>query len=364
VISQFVRQISPVFCAALLAGGCCAHLYAQSSSVTSLQNRSDREVRTVPPATAANAVQREMQESLKNLPWNDLSSSAQAKIKQVVSGAPLYRRLPQQTIYADPEIYHFLIQHPDVVVGFWEQLGATQLSLREVRENYYVLKESGGTAAAIEVLHRTNDICVVYARGEYRGPLLAKPYQGDVVVILRTQFMRDDSHEPMVVCDLDAFVQINSLGADVLAKLFYTSLGKIADSNFEVTASFIEQVSKAATRSSLALKSTAEEITTIRQGVYEEFCDVVDRAAIRFSRRNQPSTLAGRQQRTPQAEFSVGNHDFLMSSFNTSTDIWTSDPFFASPKTSHERTGELNVPKTLESNHSDYTAPKLPKPAK
>jgi len=196
--------------------------------------------------------------------------------------------MPQQKVYADPEIYQFLLRHPDMVIGFWEQLGATQLSLREVRENHYVLRETGGTVATIEVLHRTDSLCIIYARGEYRGPLLLTPYQGEVILVLRTRYTRNEMNEPMVVSDLDAFIQINSLGVDMLAKLFFAPLARVADNNFEVTLSFISQVSRAAARNPDMLREATEEITSVRPEVCAAFLDVVDRAAMRFARRNQP----------------------------------------------------------------------------
>jgi len=364
VFYRLVRQFLPILCAVtFLTDWCCSDIYAQLADGRNRQNRNDREVRTTQPTSSAQVMMQEMQASLKKLPWNELSPAVQAKIKHVVSGAPLFRRLPQQTVYADPEIYHFLLQHPDVVIGFWEHWGATQLSLREVKENHFVLKETTGTVAAVEVLYRTDELCVVYAKGEYRGPLIAKPYQGEVLLFLRTQFTRDSMNEPMVVCDLDAFVQINSLGADVLAKLFFTSLAKVADSNFEVTVSFVSQVSKAASYSSTALKGSADEISSIRQDVYEEFCDVIDRTAMRFARRNQPTSLAYKQKPDQRAEPPEENH-VLLSQSKPPAD-WGMDHLHDSPLPFHEEgdyetVGKLRVPKSIESNFSEKSVPKLP----
>jgi len=311
-----------------------------------------------------------MQTALQKLPWNELPPAAQSKIKSVTSGSPLFHRMPQQKIYSDPEIYQFFLRHPDMVIGFWEELGATQLSLREVRENHYILRETGGTVAAIEVLHRTDNLCIIYAKGEYRGPLLAKAYQGDVVLVLRTHYARDETNEPIIVCDLDAFVQINSLGADMLVKLFFASLTKVADGNFEVTVSFVSEVSKAASRTPNAVKDTAEEITSVRQAVCTEFCDVVDMAAMRFARRNQPSPLQTAHQRAKSVAVQprASSHELTFSSSPPAD--WRMNHFFDSsefdsPQSSYdsiryEKTGELTAPKQIEMRRIGNIAPKLP----
>ena len=353
-------------------------IYAQHD-VRSPQNRTLRDVRNTSASNPAAAIMQEMHAARQNLPWNELTPAAQAKIRSVVSGNPLFHRMPQQTIYADPEIYQFLLRHPDVVIGFWEHLGATQLSLHEVKENQYLLKETGGTAARVEILYRDNSLCILYARGEYRGPLLAKAHQGDAVLVLRTQYTRDETNEPMVICDLDTFVQINSLGADMLAKLFFSSLTKVAEGNFEVTIGFVSQVSRAATRNPAALKDMAEEIPTIRLTVCTEFCEVVDRTALRFARRNAPTPLAvvHTPQRPQPAELPREEHqDFMI--YSRPPADWGMEHFFEPPPSSYtaassstavpfytaiqyESTDELTAPKPLGSTFLEYVIPKLPK---
>ena len=368
VFSRFVRLFLPLLSAALLvACGKTSTVYAQLDARTP-QNRIARDARNAPQPSQAAVMMKEMQTALQNLPWDDFSPAFQTKIKSVTTGAPLFHRMQQQTVYADPEIYNFLLQHPELVIGFWEQMGATQLSLREIKENIYILHETAGTVARVEILYRTNDLCVIYAKGDYRGPLLSKGYQGEVILILRTQYKRDETNEPMIICDLDSFVRINNLGADVLAKMFFTSLTKIADSNFEVTVSFTGQVSRAASRNNAALKATAEEITSIRQEVCAEFCEVADRVAMRYARRNQPMPLVSAPQQKPHVVQSKADEmDFRV--FTKPPAEWGMDHLSDTPlpsfRTVHfENGGQFTVPQSLGVNANGFTPPELPEPGK
>jgi len=172
----------------------------------------------------------------------------------------------------------------------------------------------------------------------------------------------------MVVCDLDTFIQINNVGADVLAKLFFASITKIADSNFEITTSFVGQVSEAVFRNPTNLKRMADEITTIRPEVCEEFCDLVDRVEVRVARRNQPKPMEISQHRTQfvkpeKTQF----QDFAFSALPP-TD-WEMDHFFDAPQTPftairYENGSDLSIPKPLGSQSSGYNfIPTLPKQA-
>ncbi|MDR3182734.1 MAG: hypothetical protein LBT89_07430 [Planctomycetaceae bacterium] len=285
------------------------------------------------------AMQLEMRESLKRLPWDQLSVSDKLKIKKVVTRMPMFRKMPAQTVYADPEVYSFMLQHPDTVIAFWQHLGATQLSLRELKKDKYQVKETSGTEAVAEILYRSRDLCIVYAKGEYHGPFLAKPCTGEVLLFLRSKAARDQGGEPMIVCELDTVVALDNLGADMLAKMFYTSLGKIADDNFAQTVAFVSHFSKTAAKQPEGLKSTAKAVRSIRQDVAEELCGVIDRTALRAAKRNY---VQNNQQRSPatvnqkpkvdvsgNTAAKSARQDYLDRQQEANTAVFEGDPFFA-----------------------------------
>lgn len=250
------------------------------------QSRAGQDVRP------SQTIDTEAQAALKRIPWSEIGESGRAKIKGVVSAYSIYRQMPKQTVYSDPEIFSYLLEHPDIVVGIWEKLGATQVSLRQLNENRYLMKESVGTTAVIEVLHRSTNLYIVYAKGQYKGPLLSRTYDGDSVLILRNRFARDSHGEPYVVSELDVFVRIESLGADLLAKLFASSLGKIADSNFEQTVAFASHVSEASCRNPGAVLRVGSDLPRVRPEIRDEFGEVVQRTAFRAIQREEKAREA------------------------------------------------------------------------
>ncbi|MDR2757465.1 MAG: hypothetical protein LBC20_17360, partial [Planctomycetaceae bacterium] len=254
----------------------------EKTTVTRKENKDSRLKR---PIVVPNQEQ-EVQDSLKKNSWDSLAPQTKLKINHVVSEHSLFHRMPQQKIYADPEMFQFLSEHPDLVVGFWEKLGVTQISFQELDKDQYLMKETTGTSAIVEVVYRTKDLCVVYAKGLYKGPFLVRSYDGEVVLFFRSRMMRDANNEPIIICDLDVFVRIDHLGVDFLAKLFATTLGKIADSNFEQTIAFAGYVSESAGINAEAVKRTGYQVKNIREVVREDFSEVVDRVAMRIARRN------------------------------------------------------------------------------
>ncbi|MCL2305763.1 MAG: hypothetical protein FWC43_10510 [Planctomycetaceae bacterium] len=216
-----------------------------------------------------------MKAALEAIPWNRLSNPTKEKIHSVLSSKPLYRRLPQESTYCEPIMYDFLLDHPDVVVAIWENLGVTQISLKEHgRPGVYQLRETVGSTGIVEVLYKTRDYCIAYSKGSYTGPFLPRPIEGETILILKSVFERDEDGDPYVVTQLDAFVKVNNFGVEVFAKMFAPMLGRIADNNFEQTIAFLGNVSEAAQTNPEVIKRLALRLESIRKDVREEFIQV------------------------------------------------------------------------------------------
>lgn len=227
----------------------------------------------------------EARDSMRRIPWDELEAGDLKKIRTVIRNHTLFRRMPNQSVYCDPEIYQYFLDHPDLVVGFWEQLGVTDVSVKEIEPEHYFMRETSGTVAKVDVVYRSQTLCIVYAKGQYRGPFVARPIDGETVLILRSRFGRDKSGESFVVCRLDAFVKIDNAGVDFLAKLFSMFLGKIADSNFEQTVAFVGHVSDAACSNTDGVKAVGYRVGNVRKEVREDFAEIVDRVSVRYARR-------------------------------------------------------------------------------
>jgi hypothetical protein len=237
------------------------------------------------PQTNFDVERTQKQNIIKNIPWDDLTPAAKQKVSSIVQNHTLYHHMPTQAFFCDPEVYQYFLEHPDLLVGFWEGLGMTQISLRELDVNRYSMIESTGTVANIGVLYRTTKYCAIYAKGEYKGPFMTRKIDGDALLLLQTRFARNADSEPIIVCRLDVFVKIDSLGADLLTKLFAASLGKIADGNFEQTLGFVSHVSDTSAISAESVKRLTKSVKSVRPEVRDDFADVVDRVAIRAARR-------------------------------------------------------------------------------
>ncbi|MBP3530255.1 MAG: hypothetical protein J6K25_03615 [Thermoguttaceae bacterium] len=186
------------------------------------------------------------QEALAKIPWQTLSPSAREKLAALAKNPTIYRRLPMAGGYCNPELFDFFLTHPHAVVGLWRQMGYDDVAMAPVGPNVYSVREKTGTVGRAQILYQDDELTLVYCSGKYQGPVVPRSLDGEMFLVLQTRYTEDPTGRPIVVCRLDAFVDLKNPGADLLARTFSGALGKLADSNFEQTLAFIDNVSQTA----------------------------------------------------------------------------------------------------------------------
>ncbi len=186
------------------------------------------------------------QSAVRSIPFERLDAHAQAKAREVLSQVSVFRRMPVQVIDCDPNLYLFLIQHPDVVVNIWEVLKITRLRLTEVGPGRFEVIEPAGTAGNIEYLYSNHDTQVIYGEGTYEGPLFARPVQGKVLIVVKTGYVRETNGRNYITTRMDCFLSVDHTVAALVTRTIHGLMGNVADTNFSQTMSFLGSLSRTA----------------------------------------------------------------------------------------------------------------------
>ena len=70
-------------------------------------------------------------EAMRAIPWKQIAEPQRRKLQYVVQNASMYRRLPTRVIDCDPDLFTFLLQHPEVVVDVWQMMGVSRVTLQQ-----------------------------------------------------------------------------------------------------------------------------------------------------------------------------------------------------------------------------------------
>ena len=185
-------------------------------------------------------------DAMKSIPLERLAPEDRASVSSVLANVSVFRRLPTKVVDCDPDMYQFLVRHPDVMVNIWEVLKLSKLQLRQIEENQFQMTEQSGTATHFRFMYQSRDTHVIYGEGTYEGPLLARPVKGRGVVVLKTSCVRDVNGRSYITSRLDCFLAIEPAGAELLTKTVSPLLGKTVDNNFAQTVAFAGSLSHTA----------------------------------------------------------------------------------------------------------------------
>ncbi len=218
-------------------------------------------------------------DAIAAIPIDKLDAKSQAKVKEVLANVTVFRRLPIRLIECDPELYLFVVRHPDVMVGMWETLKLSQLQLRRTATNNFRVVESDGTTINFEYLYQAYDTHIVYAEGVYTGALANRPVRGTCVCVLKTGYVRETNGRYYITSRLDAFLSVEPGAIEIVAKTLQPIGGRIADSNFVQTLAFVSSLSETAEANPGGLYRLSQRMTNITPELREQFDACVGKVA-------------------------------------------------------------------------------------
>lgn len=229
------------------------------------------------------------------IPFDRLTPQTQDRLWSVVDRPTIHRRLPAQVIGCDPDLYVFFLRHPEVVVNMWQLMGITTLSVRRIGAFSFDARDGAGTQAKVELVYGTPDTHVFFADGAYEGPLLKRRTPGRCIMVLKSDYARDSRERTQVTNQMDAFLQLDQTGAEVVARTLQPLIGKTADHNFGETLTFVSRVSQAVEKNPTGVQRLATRLTGVDPAVREKFVAVATavnhRAMLRQPDPNTSATL-------------------------------------------------------------------------
>jgi hypothetical protein len=218
--------------------------------------------------TSSDAARRD---AVRSIPLDKLTPDDRSKIESVLSSVSIFRRMPMRTVDCDPDMYLFLVRHPDVVVNIWERLRLSRLQLLQADENRFQFAEPAGTVATFGFVYSGHDTHVLYGEGKYDGTLLSRPVKGRGVLVLKCGYVRETNGRYYITSRLDSFLAIEPIGAELIGKTVSPLLGKTADNNFVQTVAFLGSLSRTVEVNARGVQKLAGQLTHVRPEVRSEF---------------------------------------------------------------------------------------------
>jgi hypothetical protein len=234
-----------------------------------------------PDATQGTTSAAARKSAVQSIPFDKLDADSRKKVNSVLSNLSIFRRMPVRMVNCDPDLYLFLVRHPDIVVNIWEILGVSQLQMRQTDIDTFRITETEGAAATLEFLYHSSDTQIVYGSWTYTGPLLARKITGSCLAVLKTAYTKDSEGKYFVTSRLDGFLSVDSGGAEMLARTLQPLVVKNVDNNFIQTVAFLGSMSKTAEVNLAGMQRLAGRLSHVQSETRQQLSDVVASVANR-----------------------------------------------------------------------------------
>ncbi len=229
------------------------------------------------------------EQAVRDMPINSLPEPLHSKIKQIVVKPTIYRRLPVEVIPCDPELYVFLVRYPEVIVNMWQLMEVTKVVIKRTGAYTYDAVDGAGTVSQVELVYGTREKHLFMAEGYYDGPLLPRRVTGRCVLLLTSAFSLDAQRQPFISNRLDVFVQLDNVGAEIVAKTLHPLMGRTIDNNFAESARFVGQVSHVAETNGPGVQRLVSRLDNIDPSVRTQFAQITSNMNQRAALRNMGS---------------------------------------------------------------------------
>jgi hypothetical protein len=217
------------------------------------------------------------QDALRTIPLSKLTPQGRTLAQGIINDTTVFRRLPTQQFECDADLYAFMLDYPELVINMWEVMGVTKVRLTKIGPTSWNLDDGNGTTGKIHILYRSPSQHVIYAEGNYVGSMVPRSIRGRCLVGIRHAQGRTADGRSVMQCRLDSFVQMDSLGIELIAKTFHTALGNIADHNLKEITGFVSSVHEAAETAPENLERITAKCGRVPDRTKHEFLTIADR---------------------------------------------------------------------------------------
>lgn len=205
------------------------------------------------------------------MPLDRLTKTAQKRILDIAESPTIFRRLPTQAISCDRDMFLFLSRNPEVLVGMWDIMGVTSVTIKRIDQYRLEAEDGTGTKCQVDLVYGDPTTHIYVATGSYDGKLTAKPIFGGGVFVLRSEYAANSTGGTTVTGTLDCFVKFDGFGMDLVARTLSGLIGRSADNNFVETARFMSSVSQASEDNPAGMIDLARRLPQVEQPVRNQF---------------------------------------------------------------------------------------------
>jgi hypothetical protein len=203
------------------------------------------------------------EESRSWIPWKSLPEPIRTKLEEVIDQATVHHRCPSEVFASSPELYLLYLNDPVLTLELWKAIGGSHATLEAVGPGQFEGADGHVSTGKWEFVYRSPELNVIYAEGQYRGPLLGTTLETKSVLILRTAYFQERDGKKYVKHQLDGFVKADAGNLKPLAKALKPVFQKNVESTMQESMWFVSLMCRYTLYDPHTIASSLEHIDKI-----------------------------------------------------------------------------------------------------
>lgn len=163
------------------------------------------------------------------LPLDEIPVKFRERIRTVVDKPTLARSGTVETFSCRPELYTWLLDHPDKTSSMWRKLGARCVAIDEVRPDSFAWSDPEHGYVNYHLVHRSEGFRMWFAEGKVKAAALMPATGFQAVLIARYRSGRDGDGDPAVRHQYHLYLKTDGKAAALAARLLGASAPKLMD---------------------------------------------------------------------------------------------------------------------------------------
>ncbi len=177
------------------------------------------------------------------IPYDSLSPQLRERVRAVVNKPTLVTHAQPDEFRAVPKTYEALLERPDRVSLAYQRLGVECTPITDRGNGRFGWSDNQGSDVVWYTIATGPTARVWFAEGQVRAGALLPLIPVKVVVVLRHDYLDEDTSKPRIKHQVDVFAHSDSRAAGIVTRLFGGTTDRVAEQASEQLLMFFSLIS-------------------------------------------------------------------------------------------------------------------------
>ena len=163
------------------------------------------------------------------LPIEEISGAEREKVRHVINHPTFRGRGAGEAFGGRPELYDWLLDHPDRALAAWRRLGAIASEIVNHGDGKFSWSDNHGSSVSWHTVYNHKNLRMWYAEGKVRAAPLTPLVPVQAVLVLRHGDMAENDGHSLLIHQTEIFVLTDSRAAALAARMMGGSVSRLTD---------------------------------------------------------------------------------------------------------------------------------------